>query len=79
MQVTAQLDGYATATGSCKKEVQRVLLKAVGPAKPSDKTCENSKSTTCSLYYTEQQFGEVGETPGEAEGDGVGRLATAHD
>ena len=59
MQVTAQLDGYATATGSCKKEAQRVLLEAVGPAKPSDKNCEKNKSTTCSLYYTEQQFGVI--------------------
>jgi hypothetical protein len=59
MQVTAQLDGYATATGSCKMEAQRVLLEAVGPAKPSDKNCEKNKSTTCSLYYTEQQFGVI--------------------
>ncbi|SDT06832.1 coiled-coil domain-containing protein [Microlunatus soli] len=59
MQVTAQLDGYATATDQCKKNAQQALARSVGPEKPSAEACEDKPSTTCSLFYTEQKFGAI--------------------
>lgn len=59
MEVTAQLDGYSTATGRCKREAQQVLLRSVGPKKPNAEICKGNASTTCSLYYTEQNFSSI--------------------
>ena len=59
MQVTAQLDGYASATDQCKEKAQQALVRSVGPEKPSEETCGDTPSTTCSLYYTEQKFSSI--------------------
>ena len=58
MQVVAQLDGYARATGACRDAIQKQLLSSVGPDKPSSTTC-TSASVTCSLFDLKSQFGEI--------------------
>lgn len=59
IQVSAQLNGYATANERCKAEAQAVLLRSVGPAEPSAELCKDDKSTTCSLWAAEQTFAEI--------------------
>ncbi|HEY9293153.1 MAG TPA: hypothetical protein VIP98_17885 [Microlunatus sp.] len=59
MQVTAQLNGYATATTECKKAAQSALVRSVGPEKPTEELCAEDKSTTCALFATEQEFGTI--------------------
>ena len=59
MQVTAQLNGYATATKECKKAAQAALVRSVGPQNPTEKVCADKPSTTCALYATEQKFGAI--------------------
>lgn len=56
VQVSAQLEGYATASKNCKAEAQQVLLRSVGPAEPNAKLCKDDKSTTCSIWAAEQTF-----------------------
>lgn len=59
IQVSAQLDGYATANERCKAEAQAVLLRSVGPAEPTAELCKDDKSTTCSLWAAEQTFATI--------------------
>ncbi|MFC7623806.1 hypothetical protein ACFQU4_25900 [Microlunatus sp. GCM10028923] len=59
VQVSAQLEGYATASKNCKAEAQQVLLRSVGPAKPNAELCKNDKSTTCSIWAAEQTFAAI--------------------
>lgn len=59
VQVSAQLEGYATASKNCKAEAQQVLLRSVGPAEPNAKLCKDDKSTTCSIWAAEQHFAEI--------------------
>ena len=47
--MSAQLDGYARSTASCRDEVADSLQRTVGPAQPSDKTCKES-SLTCAFH-----------------------------
>lgn len=61
MQVSAQLDGYAAATGECKKELQGVILANIGPANPTEEACAESESVTCSLAEIELTFADVSE------------------
>ncbi|WP_152364028.1 hypothetical protein [Microlunatus speluncae] len=59
LQVSGQLQGYATASKNCKAEAQAVLLRSVGPAEPSAELCKEDKSTTCSLWAAEQTFAAI--------------------
>lgn len=59
VQVSAQLEGYATASKNCKAEAQQVLLRSVGPAEPNAKLCKDDKSTTCSIWAAEQTFAVI--------------------
>ncbi|NYE68814.1 hypothetical protein [Microlunatus parietis] len=59
VQVSAQLEGYATASKNCKAEAQQVLLRSVGPAEPNAELCKNDKSTTCSIWAAEQTFAAI--------------------
>src|SRR5690606_33897275 len=59
IQVSAQLNGYATASERCKEEARAVLLRSVGPAEPNAELCKDDKSTTCSLWAAEQTFAEI--------------------
>ncbi len=59
LQVSGQLDGYATANKACKAEAQAVLLRSVGPSEPNKELCKDDKSTTCSLWAAEQTFAAI--------------------
>lgn len=59
LQVSGQLDGYATANKACKAEAQAVLLRSVGPSEPNEKLCKDDKSTTCSLWEAEREFAGI--------------------
>ncbi len=59
LQVSGQLEGYATANKQCKAEAQAVLLRSVGPAEPTAELCKDDKSTTCSLWAAEQTFASI--------------------
>ncbi|MDQ9042589.1 hypothetical protein RFH55_00120, partial [Cutibacterium avidum] len=56
MQVSSQLNGYATATDQCRAQVVRQLLLTVGPATPTVEQCMDpraSGSVTCDLRMTQ--------------------------
>ncbi|WP_187977397.1 hypothetical protein [Mycetocola sp. JXN-3] len=49
--ISAQLDGYASASASCRDEVATELQRSIGPATPSVETCSvDAPSMTCALF-----------------------------
>lgn len=59
MAVVNQLDGYAAATNSCKREIQQSVLNSIGPTTPNVAACVDSSSATCSLYLAQDAFTQV--------------------
>lgn len=56
MQVSSQLNGYATATDKCRAQAVRQLLLTVGPPTPTAEQCMDpraSGSVTCGLRTTQ--------------------------
>lgn len=47
--MSAQLDGFAQSTASCRDEVAESLKRTVGPENPTEKTC-TEPSMTCAFY-----------------------------
>lgn len=49
LRMSAQLNGYATASADCRDQVSAELQKTIGPQEPTAQNCQES-SMTCSLY-----------------------------
>lgn len=58
VEVTAQLDGYATATDNCKVQLRRAILRNIGPEHPTPETCQ-TPSATCAMYDVESDFRQI--------------------
>ena len=52
LQVSAQLDAYATSTADCRDQVVGELQRVLGPEEPDATVCATDASLTCSLYLS---------------------------
>ena len=62
LAVTAQLDGYKTATDACKVAIQGEITSTIGPAVPDATNCPvdaDTPAVTCSLAQARERFAAV--------------------
>ncbi len=61
LQVTAQLNAYASTTQDCKAELQQAIKTTIGPENPDDTACSGADATsvTCSLQAAADSFDGV--------------------